>query len=174
MGEDALRKYQAEIEASTRDKLKDELSEKTHTLEAEKRITVRRNQEEIHAMYEEYLIAAQRELEQRLQVKSILINYVIMRRAVPTVIRLRSGIVTGRLGGRESQAQQRTAESRCEDAIRYHARCSEKDTASGVLYRCYSPQRLQAVALRAKGKDDCRLQQDCEVLIILEMRTARV
>ncbi|TGZ50050.1 hypothetical protein DBV15_00868 [Temnothorax longispinosus] len=69
LGEGELKKFQAEIEAATQRKLRDEFAEERHMLEAEKRFAVRRNADEIHARYEEYFRFAQQELEEKLQVE---------------------------------------------------------------------------------------------------------
>jgi len=74
LGEDKLKKFQTEVEAATQIKLRDKFIEKYHILDAEKRLAIRDNANEIHAKYEEYLQSVQQELEERLQVR-ITINF---------------------------------------------------------------------------------------------------
>lgn len=69
LGEGELKKFQAEVEAMTQRKLRDEFAEECRMLEAEKRFAVKRNADEIHARYEEYFKSAQQELEEKLQVE---------------------------------------------------------------------------------------------------------
>lgn len=68
MSEEELKRFQAEIEALTQSKLKDEFAEECRMLEAEKRFAIKCNADEIHARYEEYFKSAQQELEEQLQV----------------------------------------------------------------------------------------------------------
>lgn len=68
LGKDELKKFQAEIEAMTKTKLKKQFAKTYQILEAEKRLAVKNNSKEIHAQYEEYLKSAQQELEEKLQV----------------------------------------------------------------------------------------------------------
>lgn len=63
LGENMLKKYQIDIETMTQNRLKDEIDNKRHMLEAEKRFAIRRNMEEIHAKYEDYFMFAQQELK---------------------------------------------------------------------------------------------------------------
>jgi len=70
LGEKELKKFQAEIEMTTRSKLNDEFTDKSYSLEAEKRFIIRRKTEQIHTMYEECFEIAQEELEKKLEVKS--------------------------------------------------------------------------------------------------------
>lgn len=68
MGEEGLKKFQAEIEALTQSKLRNEFAEVRCMLEAEKRFAIRCNADEIHGRYEEYFKSTQQELEEQLQV----------------------------------------------------------------------------------------------------------
>ncbi|XP_011641628.1 uncharacterized protein LOC105430019 isoform X1 [Pogonomyrmex barbatus] len=68
LGEDELKKFQAEIEAATQKKLRNEFAEECRMFEAEKRFAIRRNADEIHAQYEEFFKFAQQELKEKLQV----------------------------------------------------------------------------------------------------------
>jgi hypothetical protein len=75
LGEEELKKFQAQVEATTRSKLSDEFIKKSYSLEAKKRFTIRRKTEQIHTMYEECFEIVQEELEKKLEVKSIINTY---------------------------------------------------------------------------------------------------
>lgn len=68
MGEEELKRFQAEIEALTQSKLRNEFAEECRMLEAEKRFAIRCNADEIHGRYEEYFKFTQQELQEQLQV----------------------------------------------------------------------------------------------------------
>ncbi|KAH0950143.1 hypothetical protein HN011_000371 [Eciton burchellii] len=67
LGEEELKKFQAQVEATTRSKLSDEFIKKSYSLEAKKRFTIRRKTEQIHTMYEECFEIVQEELEKKLE-----------------------------------------------------------------------------------------------------------
>ncbi|KYM88741.1 hypothetical protein ALC53_02506, partial [Atta colombica] len=69
LGEEELKKFQAEIEAVTQKKLRDEFAEECHRFEAEKRFIIRSNADEIHTKYEEYFKTTQQEFTEKLQVE---------------------------------------------------------------------------------------------------------
>lgn len=68
LGEEELKRFQAQIEALTESKLRNEFAQECCMLEAEKRFAINCNADEIHARYEEYFKFAQQELEEQLQV----------------------------------------------------------------------------------------------------------
>lgn len=68
LGEEELKKFQMEVEATTQKRLRDEFADECRKLEAEKRFTIGRNAEELHSRYEEFFKSAQEELKEKLQV----------------------------------------------------------------------------------------------------------
>jgi len=68
LGEEELKKFQAELETLTQSKLRNEFAEVCRMLEAEKRFAIRCNADEIHSRYEEYFKSTQQELEEQSQV----------------------------------------------------------------------------------------------------------
>ncbi|GAB1860004.1 hypothetical protein CAJAP_00957 [Camponotus japonicus] len=70
LGEEELKKFQAELETLTQSKLRNEFAEVCRMLEAEKRFAIRCNADEIHSRYEEYFKSTQQELEEQSQIES--------------------------------------------------------------------------------------------------------
>ncbi|XP_011699466.1 PREDICTED: uncharacterized protein LOC105456839 isoform X2 [Wasmannia auropunctata] len=69
LGEEEMKKFQMEVEATTQKRLRDEFADECRKLEAEKRFTIGRNAEELHARYEEFFKSAQEELKEKLQIE---------------------------------------------------------------------------------------------------------
>ncbi|XP_050449824.1 uncharacterized protein LOC126850659 [Cataglyphis hispanica] len=74
LGEEELMRFEAQIEALTQSKLRNEFAKERCMLEAEKRFAINCNADEIHAKYEEFFKSAQQELEQEIKTELANIN----------------------------------------------------------------------------------------------------
>lgn len=71
LGEDVLKEFQIKIETLMRKKLRKEYTGKCSILEAQNRLALAQNSEQIHARYEDYIKSVQHDLEEKLQVQTI-------------------------------------------------------------------------------------------------------